>query len=183
MKPAPFNNTVSLRLCRGFTLIEIMLVVGIMGIFLIAGIPSLYRFLHRQGFPKTVNDIVEVCNNARARAIMQSSTTEIIFHPLEGHCELSGTSAPAGTGEKTLSSLNSGAVSAQFSAGVTLEMLDVNQTEYKEAEIARVRFFPNGTCDEMTLILRSDRNEWRKISLEVTTGLVNIESDPQQFGR
>ena len=182
MKPALFNNTFSLRVRRGFTLIEIMLVVGIMGIFLIAGIPSLYRFLHRQGFPRTINDIIEVCSNARARAIMQSSTTEIIFHPLEGHCELSGAAPSAGTGEKTPSSL-SGAVSAQFSAGVTLEMLDVNETEYKEAETAIVRFFPNGTCDEMTLILRSDKNEWRKISLEVTTGLVNIESDPQQFGR
>jgi hypothetical protein len=38
-----------------------------------------------------------------------------------------------------------------------------------------VRFFPNGTCDEMTLVLRSDKNEWRTISLEVTTGLASVE--------
>jgi hypothetical protein len=52
-------------------------------------------------------------------------------------------------------------------------MLDINLSEYRESELARVRFFPNGTSDEMTLILRSDRNEYRKVWLEVTTGLVD----------
>ncbi len=39
-----------------------------------------------------------------------------------------------------------------------------------------MRFFPNGTCDELTLVLRSDRNEYRKISLEVTTALARVET-------
>ena len=29
-------------------------------------------------------------------------------------------------------------------------MLDINLTEYKDADVARVRFYPNGTCDELT---------------------------------
>ncbi len=46
-------------------------------------------------------------------------------------------------------------------------MLDINLLEYKDEEIARVRFYPNGTCDELTVILQS-RGEWKKLSLEVT---------------
>jgi hypothetical protein len=60
-------------------------------------------------------------------------------------------------------------------------MLDVNLNEYKDAEEAEVRFYPNGTCDEMTLILVSDKNEWRKISLEITTGLASVETDPNKW--
>ncbi len=41
---------------------------------------------------------------------------------------------------------------------------------------ARVRFFPNGTSDEMTLIMHSG-DQYRKITLEVTTGLASVEVD------
>ena len=54
---------------------------------------------------------------------------------------------------------------------VRLEMLDVNLLEYSQSEWTRVRFFPNGTSDEMTVILHSDKGEFRKITLEPTTGL------------
>jgi hypothetical protein len=53
--------------------------------------------------------------------------------------------------------------------------------EFREDDYARVRFFPNGTCDELTLILLAEGGERREITLEVTTGLVNVESDPRKF--
>ena len=54
-------------------------------------------------------------------------------------------------------------------------MLDVNLSEYKDASEARVRFFPDGTSDEMTLIIHSV-DQYRKMTLEVTTGLVSVEA-------
>ena len=59
-------------------------------------------------------------------------------------------------------------------------MLDVNFIEYKDAEEAHVRFFPNGTSDELTVILHSG-TEYRKITLEPTTGLANVETDVTKF--
>jgi hypothetical protein len=56
---------------------------------------------------------------------------------------------------------------------VAVEMLDVNLQEFREQEDATVRFFPNGSCDEMTVILRSTKNEYRKVTLEITTGLAS----------
>ena len=64
--------------------------------------------------------------------------------------------------------------STHFGDGVVIDMLDVNLTEYKNADEAQVRFFPNGTSDEMTLILHSG-DQYRKISLEVTTGLASLQ--------
>jgi type II secretory pathway pseudopilin PulG len=143
-------------------LIEIMVVVAIMGIVLAAGVPSLYRFYQKEGFRKTVSEITDVCSATRAQAILSGRTAELIFFPGEGRC--------AGGGR-----------AASFGDNVTIEMLDVNLWEYREADSARVRFFPDGTSDEMTLILSTDRGEFRRIQLEITTGLASVEGDVSKW--
>ena len=171
-----------------FTLIEIMVVVAIMGIILTIGIPSIYRLSQKEGMRKAVSDVWEVCNNARAQAIFRGSPVEVVFHPVERRFEIGSSSArqsenaPDFIVQRPAPRAGSGQ-SGQFSEDIFIEMLDINLLEYRESDVARVRFFPNGTCDELTLVLRSSRNEWRAISLEVTTGRVSIESDPQKFGK
>jgi hypothetical protein len=66
---------------------------------------------------------------------------------------------------------------------VLIELMDINKLphEFRDDDNARVRFFPNGTCDELTLVLVSDQNERREITLEVTTALANVESNPTRF--
>jgi prepilin-type N-terminal cleavage/methylation domain-containing protein len=155
-------------LADAFTLIEIMVVVAIMGIIIAAGIPSLYGMLHKEGLRKATSDVLETCQSARAAAIMSGSTTELVFHPKDGTCE---------TGESG-GGYGAWAHSAKFE-NCTIEMLDVNLHECKDFDIVKVRFFPNGTCDEMTLVLHSDKNEWRKISLELTTGLASLSDHIQ----
>jgi prepilin-type N-terminal cleavage/methylation domain-containing protein len=151
---------------RAFTLIEIMVVVAIIGLIAAMGVPTLYHMLYREGFGKTVGDFMDLCSAARARAILQGSTAQIVFHPKERRCEIEG-GGPKGA--------------VNLGDDVEIEMLDVNLLEYKDADVARVHFFPNGMSDEMTLILRSDTSEWRKISLEVTTGLASLDSDPHHW--
>jgi prepilin-type N-terminal cleavage/methylation domain-containing protein len=159
------------ELIRAFTLIELMVVVGIMGLILAMGAPTLYRFFHKEGFRKSVGDMMEACSTARARAILSQTTTVLVFHPATKSCEVSGGSGGGWGGW---------AASATFGDDVMIEMLDVNLSEYKDADLARVRFFPNGTCDEMTLIVRVGQ-EWRKISLELTTSLASLEVDPNKW--
>jgi prepilin-type N-terminal cleavage/methylation domain-containing protein len=155
-----FQVSVKKIVKRAFTLIEIMVVVAVMGVILAAGVPTLYRALHKEGFRKAISDVIDVCSDARSRAILNEATTEVIFQPREGTC-------------------SSGGKSAHFTENAMIEMLDVNLREYKEMDSVRVRFFPNGTSDEMTLILHSDKNEWKKISLEITTGLATVSNSLQ----
>lgn len=143
---------VQLSSVRAFTLIEIMIVVAIMGMILAAGIPSLYHLFHKEGFRKTLADVVEVCDAARRDAILHDKVSEVVFHPQDGTFEGGGRSGKI--------------------ENAAIWMLDVNLLEYKDAETARIRFFPNGTSDEMTLILESDKGEWCKLALEITTGMV-----------
>lgn len=145
-----------------FTLIEIMIVVAIMGMILLAGIPSLYRLMHKEGFRKTLSDIVEVCNDTRRDAIMNNRPSDFVLHPQDGTFE--------GAGKK-------GKIE-----NASIELLEVNLLDYKSADVVHVRFFPNGTSDEMWLVLQSDKGEWCRIALEITTGMVMpLEYDPNKW--
>jgi len=175
------NGTGGSRSRRAFTLIEIMIVVAILGIVMAMGVPAIYRVFHKESLRKAVADIVEVCSQARAQAILRGEATEVRFRPGDRRLGLGGVSTPnraegsdAADAGSAPAPARSG-VSGQWSEGITLEMLDVNFIEYKDLEEARVRFYPNGTSDELTIVLRSDQNEYRKISLECTTGLATVE--------
>jgi prepilin-type N-terminal cleavage/methylation domain-containing protein len=170
---------------EAFTLIEIMMVVAIIGLVMTMGVPAILRAKQQEPMRKAVNDVMEICSHARAQAILHGVTMAVVFHPQSRQVALASaeTAGPAGDSAQPnvpagdskpstagASSLNSG----QFADSITLDMLDINLLEYKDADVARVRFFPNGTSDEMTLILHS-RDQYRKITLEVTTGLASME--------
>jgi prepilin-type N-terminal cleavage/methylation domain-containing protein len=195
--PSQATTGTTLNSSAAFTLIEIMIVVAIMGVVLTMGVPIVYKAWHKAPMSKAISDIVEVCSHARALAIMQGKEVDVVFHPREGRFEVSSpaASAPAQPGTlpgqipqapafPTNSAPASGSgLSAQLSEKILIEMMDINKLphEFRDDEVARVRFFPNGTCDELTLILVSDQNERREITLEITTGLANVESDPRRF--
>jgi prepilin-type N-terminal cleavage/methylation domain-containing protein len=170
-----------------FTLIELMVVIGIMGIVLAMGIPSIYRVFHKEQLFKTLDDVRNVCLTARQQAIMQGRMAELVFHAKDGRLEVlggpgggnEGESAEARYGQPSAPGSNR---SAQLPEDVGLAMLKVNGISYMEAEEARVRFYPNGTCDELRLILLrpSDRGALG-LFLEVTTGLPDTETDPNKL--
>jgi type II secretion system protein H len=174
-----------------FTLIELMVVVAIIGIILAMGTPSLLMALHKEGMNKAANDVMDACSEARSRAIFQGTTTEIIFHPQENRWEIANAPSdenpmPADT---SVDSTNSAPVPAEHSPwaaaatgalpdGVDFQMLDINLEDYLKSSEARVRFFPDGTCDEMRLVLHSAGN-WRMITLEFSTSLATAKEVTQ----
>jgi type II secretion system protein H len=135
----------------GFTLIEIMVVVAVMGLIMAMGLPAVIGGLKQEGMRRAVNDVVEGCRQARSQAVMSGTVAELRYAP-------------------QARTLSAGSFSAQLPEDIAVEMWDVNLIECKDAEEAKVRFYPNGMCDEMTVILRSDKGDWKKITLEITTG-------------
>src|SRR3989442_1703328 len=63
-----------------FTLIELMVVVGIMGIILTIAVPGLYRQLHPNPLQKAVDDIQEACKAAHEMAVLRTATTPLSIH-------------------------------------------------------------------------------------------------------
>lgn len=148
----------------GFTLIEIMFVVAIMALVLAVGIPSMFRMAERDSIRKVVNDIIDACAMTRAQAILSGEPKDLVIQP----------------GDRVINAPGKEAVI--IPERITIEVLGVNFVELTDAPEARVRFYPNGTSDEFTIVLRSDKGEWRKISLDVITALTRIETDETKFG-
>jgi hypothetical protein len=69
----------------------------------------------------------------------------------------------------------------KLSPSIVVEGLGVNGEDWTEDDEAHVRFYPNGTCDQMSVVLLSDKGERRNIWLEMVTGYADVESDPQKF--
>lgn len=162
-----------------------MMVVAIMLIAVAFAYPAISDMVHRAPMGQAVKDITDACRHARAQAIITGHPMELRIFPKEHRIEVGQASAESSYGSGP--AVNSGDASqgyyhpknpfisaAQISDEVRLEMVDVNFSEYKDADVALVRFYANGTCDEMTLMLQSGV-ELRKISLEAVTSLAQIE--------
>jgi prepilin-type N-terminal cleavage/methylation domain-containing protein len=178
-----------------FTLIELMMVVAIMGICLAFGIPAISNMVHRAPLTQAVMDVTEGCRKARAIAILRDQPMEMLIYS-DGRIQVSaaqiaavadanGSVAPPPAKNTVMAAAaaevnppphpQSDGFSAQLADTVAVELIDVNFVDYMGADVARVRFYPNGTSDEFTMVLKKD-NERRKISLEVVTGLARVEA-------
>ncbi len=154
-----------------FTLIEIMVVVAIIGLIAAMGVPSILLTFRKEGMRKAVSNVQDVCSEARTRAILQNQKTAVVFHPLERRFGLEGAAG-------SLNASSGRVTSATLPDGVELAMLDINLQDYGASEWARVFFYPDGTSDEMTLVLLG-QGERKKITLEFSTGLATV-SDVNQ---
>src|SRR5260370_24311140 len=181
-----------------FTLIEIMVVVAIIAIVMTIGIPFMkYTFVGGEGIDKAVRDVKEACSNARANAILNGVETDLVIRPFDKRLEVvpggsrrvpekDQLSSPSVSGEEwrmpePAAPGGAAVFTVKLSAKVMIQGLGVNGEDWTEDEVARVRFYPNGTSDEMSMVLISDKMEQRNVWLEVVTRLPDVETDPRNF--
>jgi prepilin-type N-terminal cleavage/methylation domain-containing protein len=157
---------------KAFTLIELMMVVAIVGLMMAMGIPAIMSVLHEGPLRKAVNDTMDIFAMARSQAILRSTKTRVVFHPRTGQVAYDGpvdpSAPPRQVGRKPVTS-------TQYDSSVAVEDLSINLMDYGASDAAWVFFYPNGTCDEMRLVLVAN-GEYRVITLEPTTALPRVGS-------
>ena len=168
---------------RAFTLIEIMVAVGIIAIIMAIAIPSVYQQMHKDSMRQAVADISEACSQARARAVLNGVPTEVRIRPRDRTIVAAEAGAVRNSMHFTDLKLQvSGGggggniFSATLSDHILIEFIGVNLIgDLQQLEEASCSFYPNGTSDEMVVLIRSDRGEIRKITTEVVTGIADVE--------
>jgi len=160
----------------GFTLMEIMIVIAIMAIVMTVGIPSMMRALERDDLARAVHDTIEGGKTARDRAILQGIPYEFILrengqmdvHPLPPEQRISTTVDSKAASKKSEGAPYSG-FPRKLGEDVIIQLIDVNFVDHMKDEQAQVRFFPNGTCDEFTVVY-SWKGKQRTVTADIVTG-------------
>jgi len=170
-------------------LIEIMVAIGIIAIILSIAIPSVYQQMHQDSMRKAVSDLTEACNAARSRAVLNGVATELRIRPGDRTINVIESSAPAtGPGggptygfegeefvEKPAGG-GSSVFSGKLSDHIFIEFIGVNLiADLQQLEEMSCMFYPNGTADELVVLIRSDQGEVRKITTDVVTGIADVE--------
>jgi Tfp pilus assembly protein FimT len=160
-----------------------MIAISIVAIAMAIGIPSFVHALKKEDLRKAVSDVVEGCSHARAQAIFKGVPMEFVIRadggnlsvePVKMHSMTSESGASPEYQQPSHGSSTPAPFASQLPTDVAVTLLYVNFQDLMEAPEARVRFYPNGTSDEFTVILFSEKGE-KKISVDVVTGLTEVE--------
>lgn len=177
----------------GFTLIEVLLVLGIMAIILAMGIPPMARVFSREPIRQAETSCMEGLAQARAQAILRGVPLEFFIGVTEGETAIViGVRPPAlsartpdawpvaeggrpDTGPSGLAPIQAPLFHARLPEGVTFRLIEVNFVDQLQSTgDVGVRFHPNGTSDDFVAVLH-DGGELRKIQVDPVTGLADSE--------
>ena len=178
-----FPNISRITRLRGFTLIEILIVISILALVVATGIPTVFRALKKDPLRQAVTDLVEACSLARAHAILASAPMEMVIVADGGAIKVERAQtrrefdtrdpeAGASSGPRPSSTVS--IPSMRLHDDVAIELLYVNLMDQMQAPQARISFYPNGTSDEFAIVLRH-LDQVRKIELDVVTGLADVQ--------
>jgi Tfp pilus assembly protein FimT len=157
-----------------------MIVIAIIAIVASAGVPLMTRALNKDQLAKAVNDVLEGCKLARDRAILQNRPYDFVIrskseNEWDMNVEPAKIKDAAGAGASSATSAVKEAPSLigdfprQFGRDVAFELIYVNLADAMTASEARVRFYPNGTADEFTVVMNA-HGKSRTIKVDIITG-------------
>lgn len=179
----------------GFTLVELMMVVAILGIVLGVALPALVGTVRKAPLRQALSDFDEGVLKARMLAILTGQPAELVIRSADGALFVrSVTEAPpAAEAVPELEEAGASAVedmpaaaeaprreelprfSARLHESLAFRQLVVNLRDMMDEEEAAIRFQPNGTCDAFTAVLFAETGEERLLQLEITTGRLRIQ--------
>ena len=160
---------------HGFTLIEIMIAISIMAIVMTVGVPMAWRALQKDELARAVKDTLEGLKIARDRAILQGIPYEFVIRE-DGQLNVVPATVPRAEGEpapepkKETVEAPYAAFPRQLGENVMIQLIDVNFVDHMQLPEARVRFHPNATCDEFTVVYAYE-GEQRVLTVDIVTGI------------
>jgi Tfp pilus assembly protein FimT len=156
-------------------------VVAVVAIVFAVGAPSLVQVIQKGPMRQAVSDVMEALGQARAQSILRGVGVEFIMTG-EGEVRVGlATDRRRRLERDRVASVEEGAIvggreifTARLGEDIAITLLEVNFRSQMNTSEARVRFFPNGTSDDFTVVLESGR-EMRRIWLDPITARADLE--------
>lgn len=150
---------------RGFTLLELLLVLGILGMLATLAVPAL-RSLDGPGFNAQVRQAIGLLNNARRMAVVQGQTTRVEFEVADAQ--------PQADAQTAMPSTQAGLWRSE-----NLELWYANSTQSAQRVDERlvISFFPEGGSTGGELSFRQSDTE-RIVDIDPFSGRVSIRDEP-----
>jgi Tfp pilus assembly protein FimT len=156
-----------------------MVAVGIMAVILTISFPFFVREKHKDSMRKAVEDVQELCREARNRAVLNGQPMELRINPASKTFSVAAGTAPVATTDGSPAPDAAGDTSTltrKLSDHIIIEFIGINlEPDLHLAEQCGAMFNQNGTSDELVIVLRSDQGEVRQITIDPVTGVPDVE--------
>ena len=183
-----------LRPCReegGFTLIELMVVVALLAILMTITFPVVNRSMKRPPMDQAIWVLRQAFQTARLWAVTLGEPAEVVIRAEDGLVFVREARQKKGASDGEPTNVVGQEETASLShrkkrlpgfedhlpSSVAFRELQVNYQDRMNATEARIRFYPNGTCDFFSAVLFGGNGEERRIRLDIVTGQAIVEEN------
>lgn len=154
----------------GFTLIELIIVLAIIGTVVSMSVPFVSSFLFRTNLESSAEDIVSTLRWARRLAITKRKEYRVIFNPQRGKYWLED---KEGNIEGERHSLEENIVFADPDLNKMQEEDGI--VEFDHPDDSGFSFYPQGTAESGSIYLKEkERERWRTVTITASTGYARI---------
>lgn len=127
------------RRLRGYTLLEILMVLAIIALLVGAAVPMITGFSREQRFRDVMRDLLILAKTARTEAMTSGRATEIIFAPKAFGLRRPGEEEPSDV--------------SKIPSGMKMALRPLGEERPQKPDGQRWIFQPTGLCEPITVIL------------------------------
>ncbi len=154
----------------GYTLIELIIVLAIIGTVVSMSVPFVSSFLFRTNLQSSAEDMVSTLRWARRLAITKREEYRVVFDPQRGKYWLED---KEGNAEGERHSLQQNIVFADPDLNKIQEEDGI--VEFDHPDDSGISFYPQGTAESGSIYLKGKEGErWYTITITASTGYTRI---------
>jgi len=181
--------------CGGFTLLEILLVVVIMGIAAAVAVPAFSRSFRGAKLRASVRAVLTLHRNAQSKAVLGQRYMAILFDERKGTLEMVDQGQPGRKTDSFFGEVGGPAAGAadgggEASADPKVSMQSVLVRKLEEGVTIRsfrggqaiedlyyVSYYPNGMCEAYEIEIGDEENRTARIRVDPVTGKAKVKRE------